>query len=110
MTFELPDKRYLVGKIVANVDKTVLGTTTKNQQNSVINAWKNVPPFFLTFEIFDRNVHNWMVKEVKPFDIKIIQLDRTNVKVIGELKSVLIRLSSNPKVHQIIDIIVVDIP
>jgi hypothetical protein len=30
--------------------------------------------------------------------------------VIGEFKNVLIRLSSNPKVHQIIDIIVVDIP
>jgi hypothetical protein len=47
--------------------------------------------------------------EVKPSDLKIIQLDRTNVKVIGELKNVLIRLSSNPKVHQIIDIIIVDI-
>jgi hypothetical protein len=33
-----------------------------------------------------------------------------NVKVIGELNNVLVRLSSNPKVHQIIDIIVVDIP
>jgi hypothetical protein len=42
--------------------------------------------------------------------LKIIQLDRTDVKVIGELKNVLIRLSSNPKVHQVIDIIVVDIP
>jgi hypothetical protein len=30
--------------------------------------------------------------------------------VICELKNVLIRLSSNPKVHQVIDIIVVDIP
>ena len=48
--------------------------------------------------------------EVKPSDLKIIQLDWTNVKVIGELKNVLIRLSSNPKVHQVIDIIVVDIP
>jgi hypothetical protein len=49
---------------------------------------------------------------VKPeeSDIQIIQLDRTRVKVIGELKNVLIRLSSNPKVHQTIDIIVVDIP
>ena len=48
--------------------------------------------------------------EVQPFDLKIIQLDRMNVKVIGELKNVLVRLSSNPKVHQIIDIIIVDIP
>jgi len=47
--------------------------------------------------------------EVKPSDLKIIQLDRTNVKVIGELKNVLIKLSSNSKVHQVIDIIVVDI-
>jgi hypothetical protein len=38
------------------------------------------------------------------------QLDRSNVKVIGELKDVLIRVASNPKVYQIIDIIVVDIP
>jgi hypothetical protein len=42
--------------------------------------------------------------------LKIIHLDRTSVKVIGELRNVLIRLSSNPKFHQVIDIIVVDIP
>jgi hypothetical protein len=47
--------------------------------------------------------------EVQPSSLKIIQLDQTNVKVISELKDVLVRLSSNPKVHQIIDIIVVDI-
>jgi hypothetical protein len=89
---------------------------------------KKCPPFLLTFEIFNRNVHNCMVDsgassnvmplsvcqkinaEVKPSNLKIIQLYRTNVKVICELKNVLIRFSSNPKVHQIIDIIVVDIP
>jgi hypothetical protein len=32
------------------------------------------------------------------------------VKVVGELKDVMIRLSSNSKVHQVIDVIVVDIP
>jgi hypothetical protein len=42
--------------------------------------------------------------------IQIVQLDRTRVKVLGELKDVFIRLSSNPKVHQTIDIIVADIP
>jgi hypothetical protein len=42
-------------------------------------------------------------------NIQIIQLDRTQVKVIGEQKNVLIRMSSNPKIHQTIDIIVVDI-
>jgi hypothetical protein len=51
MTSEPPDKRDLAEKTVANVDKTVLGTTTKNQQTSIINTWKNVPPFLLTFEI-----------------------------------------------------------
>ena len=40
---------------------------------------------------------------------KIIQLDKSHVKVFGELKDVLIRLSSNSKVHQSIDIISVDI-
>ena len=38
---------------------------------------------------------------------KIIQLDRSHVKVMGELKDVMIRLASNSKVHQVI---VVDIP
>ena len=41
---------------------------------------------------------------------KIIQLDRSHVKVFGELKDVLIQLSSNSKVHKTIVIIVVDIP
>lgn len=39
-----------------------------------------------------------------------MQLDRSNVKVLGELKEVLIRLSYDPRVHKIIYIIVVDIP
>ena len=39
-----------------------------------------------------------------------IQLDRSQVKVLRELKDVLIHLSSNSKVHQTIDVIVVDIP
>jgi hypothetical protein len=64
-------------------------------------ASSNVMPLFVCHKIN---------AEVKPSDLKIIQLDRTNVKVIGELKNVLVRLSSNPKVHQVIDIIVVDIP
>jgi hypothetical protein len=115
-------------KTVGNLDRTISGTTIKNQHNSAISSRKNVPPFLLTFKIFNRNVHNCMVDssassnvrplsvcqklnaKVKPYDLKIIQLDRTNVKVIGELKNVLIRFSSNPKVHQVIDIIVVDIP
>jgi hypothetical protein len=41
---------------------------------------------------------------------RIIQLDRSDVKVRGELKDVMIRLASDPRVHQVIDIVVVDIP
>jgi hypothetical protein len=93
-TSELPDKRDLTEKNVSNVDKIVSGTTTKNQQNSAVNTRKNVPPFLLTFEIFNRNVHNCMVDsnassnvmplsicqkinaEVQPSSLKIIQLIR----------------------------------
>lgn len=48
--------------------------------------------------------------EIQKSKIKIIQLDSSRVQVIGELRDVLIRLSTNPVVHQIIDVIVVDIP
>jgi hypothetical protein len=113
---------------VNNSDKAVVENASKKPQTTTLNTRKNVPPFLLTFEIFNRNVHNCMVDsgassnvmpwsvfqkinaEVEPSSLKIIQLDRTDVKVMGELKNVLIRLSSNPKVHQFIDIIVVDIP
>ena len=40
----------------------------------------------------------------------IIQLDSFDVKVIGEMKDVLIRLSADPRVCQFIYILVVDIP
>jgi ribonuclease HI len=113
---------------VNNSDKVVEENASKKPQATTLSTRKNVPPFLLTFEIFNRNVHNCMVDsgassnvmpwsvcqkinaEVEPSSLKIIQLDRTDVKVIGELKNVLIILSSNPKVHQVIDIIVVDIP
>ena len=86
------------------------------------------PPFLLTFDIFNRNVHNCLVdsgasSNVMPYSVckklnaqphifktKTIQLDLSHVKVLGELKDVLIHLSSNSKVHQMIHIIVVDIP
>ena len=46
----------------------------------------------------------------KPSTWRVVQLDRTNVKVIGEMEDVLIRLSSNEKVCQFIDIVVADMP
>jgi hypothetical protein len=39
----------------------------------------------------------------------VIQLDRTQVKVMGELRDVMIRMETHPNFVQVIDIIVVDI-
>jgi hypothetical protein len=87
-----------------------------------------VPPFLLTFEVFNKNLHNFLVhsrassnvmtlsicKKLNATPLKsykrVIQLDRTQVKVIGELKYFMIRISTHPKFSQVIDIIVVDIP
>jgi hypothetical protein len=87
-----------------------------------------VPPFLLTFEVFKRNLHNCLVdfgasSNVMPLavcnkmgvvplksDKDVIQLDRTQVKFMGELKYVMIRITTHPNFVQIIDIIVVDIP
>ena len=92
------------------------------------NSKSTTPPFLLTFEIFNRNVHNCMVdsgasSNVMPLSVckklngkyvpsnsQITQLDRTNVKVVGEMKDVLVRIACNPSVYQIIDIVVADIP
>ena len=46
----------------------------------------------------------------KPSTWRVVQLDRTYVKVIGELEDVLVRLASNDKVCQVINIVVADIP
>ena len=45
-----------------------------------------------------------------PTTCQVIQLDRTAVKVIGEMEDVLIRLSTDKRVCQYIDIVVADIP
>lgn len=85
------------------------------------------PPFLLTFEIYNMNVHTCLVdcgasfnlipyamcnkinEEPQKNNTQIIQLERTRVKVTGELKGVVIRLSSNLNIFQIIDIVVVGI-
>ena len=41
---------------------------------------------------------------------QVVQLDRTAVKVVGEMEDVLIRLSTDETVCQYIDIVVADIP
>ena len=45
-----------------------------------------------------------------PSSCKIIQLDRSAVKVTGEMKNVLIWLCTDDRIFQFIDIMVVDIP
>ena len=82
--------------------------------------------FLLSFEIFNHNVHNCLVDsgassnvmpllvctKIKPtpYSCNIIQLDRSTVKVVGEMKNVLILLSADERACQFIDIMVVDIP
>ena len=74
-----------------------------------------VPPFLLTFEVFNINLHNCLVesgassnfmplsicKKLNTFPLKIdkhvIQLDITQVKVMGELKDVMIKMATHPK-------------
>ena len=46
----------------------------------------------------------------KPTTWEVTQLDRTNVKVVGEMEDVMILLSANEKICQYIDIVVADIP
>jgi len=85
------------------------------------------PPFLLTLEILNHKVHNFLVdsgssvnvmplaicKKIngkpKPTAWEVTQLDRTNVKVVGEMENVLIHLSANNKICQFIDIVVADI-
>ena len=106
---------------------------TKNQPvgEDVESTWEEkakTPPFLLTLEMLNHKVHNCLVdsgssvnviplivcKKIngkpKPMAWEVIQLDRTSVKVVGEMKNVLIRLSANNKICQFIDIMVADIP
>lgn len=82
-------------------------------------------PFLLIFEIFNYNVHNCLVdfgafvnvmslfvaKEINAkWDKTNVEMDRSLVQDIGELKNVPIRLSKDDQVHQCINIVIVDIP
>jgi hypothetical protein len=110
-------------------------TPTDPRNKPTVNAFSEdkkgkpfVPPFLLTFEVFNINLHNCLVdsgasSNVMPLPIckslnacplkrdkHVIQLDRTQVKVMGQLKDVMIRITTHSKCVQLIDIIVVDIP
>lgn len=88
----------------------------------------HIHPFLLIDEIFNKNVHNCLVdseasSNIMPramctklnitprkYAVHIVQLDRTKVKVLGEIASISIRISNNPEVSQIIDILMAEIP
>jgi len=88
----------------------------------------HTPHFLLTYKIYNRNLHNCLINsgassnimpasvcsklniEPQKSAIHIVQLDRTKVQVLGEINSVTIRLSADPRVVQRIDILIVDIP
>ena len=86
------------------------------------------PAFLLTFEIFNYNMHNCLVDcgasvnfmpllvckhingQPKMTTRQVVKLDRTTIKMIGEMEDVLIHLSADERVCQYIDIVVADIP
>ena len=41
-----------------------------------------------------------------PCEIQINQLDRSKVKIVGELKGVMIKMATNPQLFQVIDVVV----
>jgi hypothetical protein len=102
--------------------------STINAKNIGAHSKLKVPPFLVTYEIFNFPVHNFLAdsgasSNIMSYEIsqkinvvsqltktRIIKLDRTDVKVKGYLKYFLIKLSYNPRVHQFIDIVVVNIP
>jgi hypothetical protein len=125
----------LIDTPITRIDQSEVPSPTDLTNKPSVNACSLdkrgrpfVPPFLLTFEVFNRNLHNFLVdsgasSNVMPLSIckklnatplksdkHVIQLDRTQVKVIGELKYVMIRIATHPKFVQVIDIIVVDIP
>jgi hypothetical protein len=55
------DKGSLPVNNVNNVDKVALETASKNPQATTLSTRKNVPPFLLTFKIFNKNMNNCMV-------------------------------------------------
>ena len=94
---------------------------------SIGEGKSRTPPFLLTLEMLNHKVHNCLVDsgslvnvmplsvckkingQPKPTAWEVTQLDRTSVKVVGEMENVLIRLSANNKICHFIYIVVADI-
>ena len=100
----------------------------EEEVESIGEEKSRTPPFLLTLEMLKHKVHNFLVdsgssmnamplavcKKInghpKPTAWEVTQLERTNVKIVGEMENVLIRLYANNKICQFIDIVVADIP
>lgn len=111
------------GKVIV-ISGNVLSTCMTSENTFVVN---NVmidensnfmtPPFLLAFDIFNMNVNNCLSdssdsSNVMPYVVckklnldpqrlatQVVQLDHLNVKVMGEMKDIIIKISSNLKLH-----------
>ena len=133
-TVELVDEQTICsGENCDETQELTKDIPTQNQlgKEDQEPGWKenlDTPPFFSSLEMLNYNVHNCLVDSgavvnVMPLEIckkingqlestprEVTQLDRTGVKVVGEMKNFLIRLAANNKICQFIDIMVADIP
>jgi hypothetical protein len=91
-------------------NKPTVNTFSKDKKGNPF-----VPLFLLTFEVFKKTLHNCLVdsgesSNIMPLSIckklnviplkrdnHVIQLDITQVKVMGELKDLMIRIATHPK-------------
>ena len=118
----ITNQRDLILKAFANASTTKPVSNTSAQASASLqsivntvntNSRGSTPPFLLSFEIFNFNIHNFLVDSgastnfmplsvckklnIRPgkTSARIIQLDRSQVPTIGELNNVIICLSSN---------------
>ena len=127
-----------IPSIRENLPKNMILNKSREVQNNNLETFakpdsqnpnmKRVPPFLFTFEIFNSNAHNCMIDSGESYNVmpiyvcrklnatweysptQIVQLDRSRVKVVSELKNVLLTLYVDHRIHQTVDIAVVDIP
>jgi hypothetical protein len=103
-SIEPPMKSTNLGEVPSHTDLKNKPSVNSFSLDKIGNHF--VPPFLLTFEVFNRNLHNFLVnsgassnvmslsicKKLNATPLKsdknVIQIDRTQVNVIGELKDV----------------------
>ena len=119
MSSIIPNAKQNIAANNSNSDLTLTdkGKSTADKSSLIgKNSKSTTPPFLLSFKFFNRNVHNCMVdfgaySNVMPLSVckrlngkyvpsnsQITQLDRRNVRVVGEMKDVLVRIACNPSV------------